>query len=414
LNKERFSIMPGRVTRPIRSIGVLTGGGDVPGLNVAIKALVYRAESLGIRVMGLRAGWEGITFLNRALGKDALTFREEDPATWRQGYLLPLTRISTRDIDRQGGTILQSSRTNPANTKVSELPSHLSMYGEGRKASDRVDLTKEVLANLEFLGLDGLVAIGGDDTLSYAARLIDEGFPTWAIPKTMDNDVPGTDYCIGFQTAINRAAEFINRIRSTAGSHRQTVLFRMFGRDAGFTAFETATVTWADRLVIPEVAINVDHLADLVMRDRQNPEGYSVIVLSEGANLGTPIPVIGEADAYGHKKKANVAEFLADQLATRISGVRFLPIDLTYFLRSGEPEVYDKHMAIYYTNLIMSLVEQGTYGVMAAHRDGEFISTDIPSKAIPPRRVSPDDYHTERYRPRFERISGPYRPQVRP
>jgi ATP-dependent phosphofructokinase / diphosphate-dependent phosphofructokinase len=405
--------MPGHVTRPIRAIGVLTGGGDVPGLNVAIKALVYRAESLGIRVMGLRAGWEGITFLNRSLGQEALTFREEDPTTWRQGYLLPLTRISTRAIDRQGGTILQSSRTNPANTKVSELPSHLSMYGEGRQASDRVDLTREVLANLEFLGLDGLVAIGGDDTLSYAARLIEEGFPTWAIPKTMDNDVPGTDYCIGFQTAINRAAEFINRIRSTAGSHRQTVLFRMFGRDAGFTAFETVTVTWADRLVIPEVAINVDHLADLVMRDRQNPEGYSVIVLSEGANLGTPIPVIGEADAYGHKKKANVAEFLADQLADRISGVRFLPIDLTYFLRSGEPEVYDKHMAIYYTNLIMSLVERGAYGVMAAHRDGEFISTDIPSKAIPPRRVSPEDYHTERYRPRFERISGPYRPQVR-
>jgi ATP-dependent phosphofructokinase / diphosphate-dependent phosphofructokinase len=406
--------MPGHVTKPIRSIGVLTGGGDVPGLNAAIKALVYRAETMGIRVMGLRAGWEGITFLDRSLGQDALTFHEEDPNTWKQGYLLPLTRLNTRSIDRLGGTILQSSRTNPANTKVGDLPAHLRAYSEGRKASERVDLTKEVLANLEFLGLDGLVAIGGDDTLSYGARLISEGFPVWAIPKTMDNDVPGTDYCIGFQTAISRAAEFINRIRSTAGSHRQTVLFRMFGRDAGFTALETATVTWADRLIIPEVAINIDTLAELIIKDRRNPEGYSMVILSEGANLGTPIPEIGEADAYGHKKKANAAEFLADQLTDRISGVRFLPIDLTYFLRSGEPEVYDKHMAIYYTNLIMSMVEQGTHGVMAAHRDGEFISTDIPGKDIPARRVDPEDYHSTRYRPRFERISGPYRPQIRP
>jgi 6-phosphofructokinase 1 len=368
---------------------------------------------MGIRVMGLRAGWEGITFLDRSLGQEALTFREEDPSTWKQGYLLPLNRLNTRSIDRMGGTILQSTRTNPANTKVSELPLHLRAYGEGYKGSDRVDLTREVLSNLEFLGLDGLVAIGGDDTLSYGARLISEGFPVWAIPKTMDNDVPGTDYCIGFQTAISRAAEFINRIRSTAGSHRQTVLFRMFGRDAGFTALETATVTWADRLVIPEVAISVDRLVELIVQDRRNPEGYSIVILSEGANLGTPIPEIGEADAYGHKKKANVAEFLADQLTDRIAGVRFLPIDLTYFLRSGEPEVYDKHMAIYYTNLIMSMLERGTYGVMASYRDGEFICTDIPGKDIPPRRVDPEDYHTTRYRPRFERISGPYCPQVR-
>jgi 6-phosphofructokinase len=406
--------MPGHVTRPIRSIGVLTGGGDVPGLNVAIKALVYRAETMGIRVMGLRAGWEGITFLDRSLSQDALTFHEEDPNTWKQGYLLPLTRLNTRSIDRLGGTILQSSRTNPANTKVSDLPAHLHAYSEGRKASERVDLTREVLANLEFLGLDGLVAIGGDDTLSYGARLISEGFPVWAIPKTMDNDVPGTDYCIGFQTAISRAAEFVNRIRSTAGSHRQTILFRMFGRDAGFTAIETASVTWADRVIIPEVAINIDKLAELISEDRRNPEGYSMVILSEGANLGTPIPEIGEADAYGHKKKANVAEFLADQLTDRIAGVRFLPIDLTYFLRSGEPEVYDKHMAIHYANLIMSTVERGVHSVMAAHRDGEFISTDIPGKDIPPRRVDPEDYHSMRYRPRFERISGSYRPQIRP
>jgi 6-phosphofructokinase 1 len=406
--------MPGHLSKPIRSLGVLTGGGDVPGLNAAIKALVYRAETMGIRVMGLRAGWEGITFLDRSRGHDGLIFHEEDPNSWKDGYLMPLNRLNTRSIERLGGTILQSSRTNPANTRVSELPAHLKSYAEGRRSDERVDLTKEVVANLDFLELDGLVVIGGDDTLSFGSKLIAAGVPVWGIPKTMDNDVPGTDYCIGFQTAISRAAEFINRIRSTANSHRQTVLFRMFGRDAGFTALETATVTWADRLIIPEVAINIDTLADLVIQDRRNPDGYSVVILSEGANMGVAVPTVGEADAYGHKKKANVAEFLADQLTERIPGVRFLPIDLTYFLRSGEPEVYDKHMAIYYTNLIMSMVEQGTYGVLAAHRNGEFICTDIPGKDIPARRVDPADYHSTRYRPRFERITGPYQPQIRP
>ena len=406
--------MPGHISHPIRSLGVLTGGGDVPGLNVAIKALVYRAENMGIRVMGLRAGWEGITFLDRSRGQEALTFRDEDSTTWKDGYLRPLTRLNTRSIDRQGGTILQSSRTNPANTRVSDLPEHLKAYGEGHQPGDRVDLTKEVLANLEFLSLDGLVVIGGDDTLSYGSKLAATGVPVWGIPKTMDNDVPGTDYCIGFQTAISRAAEFINRIRSTAGSHRETVIFRMFGRDAGFTALEAAAVTWADRLVIPEVPINIDHLAELVAQDRQNPDGYSVIVMSEGANMGVPVPTVGEADAYGHKKKANVAEFLGEQLSERIPGVRFLPIDLTYFLRSGEPEVYDKHIAINFANAIMSQVANGTDHVMAAFRDGQFISTDIPGKDIPARRVDPADYHETRYRPRFEHISGSYKPQIRP
>ncbi len=405
--------MPGHVSSPIRSLGVLTGGGDVPGLNVAIKALVYRAETMGIRVMGLRAGWEGITFLDRARGQDALIFHEDDANTWKNGYLMPLTRLNTRNIDRMGGTILQSSRTNPANMSVKDLPAHLKSYAEGRGSDERVDLTKEVIANLEFLGLDGLVVIGGDDTLSYGSKLDTAGIPVWGIPKTMDNDVPGTEYCIGFQTAISRAAEFINRIRSTAGSHSETILFRMFGRDAGFTAFETATVTWADRLIIPEVAINIDRLADLVIQDRKNPDNYSIVVLSEGANLGVSVPTVGEADAYGHKKKANVAEFLGDELTKRIPGVRFLPIDLTYFLRSGEPEVYDKHMAIYYANLIMSEVADNTRGVMAASRAGDVISTDIPGKEFSARRVDPEDYHETRYRPRFERISGPYQPQIR-
>jgi 6-phosphofructokinase 1 len=407
-------MMPERISQPIRSLGVLTGGGDVPGLNGAIKALVYRASTMGIRVIGLRAGWEGITYLDRARGLDALLFRSEDPNTWKSGYVMPLSRLNTRTIDRQGGTILQSSRTNPANVRVSELPANLQALAQGRQPDERVDLTQEVLANLEFLELDGLVVMGGDDTLSYGARLMAEGFPVWAIPKTMENDVPGTDYCLGFQTAISRAVEFINRIRSTAGAHRQTVLFRLFGRDAGFTAFETAMVAWADRLIIPEVPISLDTLAHLVIQDRLNPEGSSVIVLSEGANLGVPVLTIREADASGHRRKANVAEFLADQLTERIANVCFLPIDLTSFLRSGEPENYDKHMAICYANLIMSMIEQGISGLMAAHRNGEIICTDIPRKDLPPRRVDPADYHPTHYRPRFERISGRYCPQIRP
>ncbi len=405
--------MPGQTQRPIRSLGVLTGGGDVPGINAAIKALVYRAEHMGIRVVGLRSGWKGITYIDRSRSLSSLIFDPEDPKTWQSSYLMPLNRLNTRTIDRQGGTILQSSRTNPARIRVSELPPHLSSYAAELALAERVDLTDEVLANLSFLELDGLVVIGGDDTLSYAAILSAKGVPVWAIPKTMDNDVCGTDYCIGFQTAINRAGEFINRIRSTAGSHSETVLFRLFGRDAGFTALETAIVTWADRLLIPEVPINIDALADLILEDRQNPHNYSTVVLSEGANLGVPVPEIGEPDAYGHRKKANVSEFLADELTKRLPDIRFLPIDLTYVLRSGEPDVYDKHMAIFYANLIMSLVESGTHGVMAAHRDGAFISTDIPGKDLPARHVDPADYHPTRYRPRFEQITGPYQPQRR-
>ncbi len=405
--------MPGQTQKPIRSLGVLTGGGDVPGLNAAIKALVYRAEHMGIRVVGLRSGWKGITYIDRSRSLDSLVFNPEDPKTWQHSYLMPLNRLNTRTIDRRGGTILQSSRTNPARVRVSELPPHLGSFAAGRVPTDRVDLTDEVLANLSFLEVDGLVVIGGDDTISYGSILAAKGVPIWAIPKTMDNDVHGTDYCIGFQTAINRAGEFINRIRSTAGSHSETVLFRLFGRDAGFTALETAIVTWADRLLIPEVPINIDALADLVLKDRQNPQNYSTVVLSEGANLGVPVPEIGEPDAYGHRKKANVAEFLADELTRRLPEIRFLPIDLTYFLRSGEPDVYDKHMAIFYANLVMSLVESGTYGVMAAHRDGAFICTDIPGKDLPARRVDPADYHPTRYRPRFEHITGPYQPQKR-
>ncbi len=396
----------------IHTLGVLTGGGDVPGLNPAIKALVYRADFLGISITGIRAGWEGITYLDRSRKLDDLIFHADDPATWQSSYVMPLNRLNTRTIDRQGGTILQSTRTNPAHTRVSELPPHLASYAAGHAPGDHVDLTNEVLANMQFLKMDGLVAIGGDDTLSYGAVLAAKGVPVWGIPKTMDNDVPGTDYCIGFQTAISRATEFINRMRSTAGSHSETVLFRMFGRDAGFTALETGIVTWADRVLIPEVPSHIDKLTSLIAHDRLNPQNYSMLILSEGANLGIPVEEVGPPDAYGHRKKVNVAEFLAEELSRRLPHVRFLPVDLTYFLRSGEPEVYDKHMAIFYANMVMSLVGSGRSGLMAAFRDGAYIATDIPSKKFPARRVNPLDYDADRYHANFAHINGPYRPQV--
>jgi 6-phosphofructokinase 1 len=403
--------MPRQLTSKIRSLGVLTGGGDVPGLNAAIKALVYRAEPLGIRILGLREGWAGITYLDRSRGYDNLLFRADEPATWKSNYLVPLNRLNTRNIDRQGGTILQSTRTNPAKVKVGDLPEHMRHFGEGHEPDERIDLTDEVIKNLEFLELDGLVVIGGDDTLSYGAVLSRRDIPVWGIPKTMDNDVPGTEYCIGFQTAIDRAEEFINRIRATAESHSETILYRLFGRDAGFTALETARVTWADRLIIPEAPVDIDHLAELIASDRENPQHYSSVVMSEGANLGVPVPEIGPADAYGHRKKVNVAEFLGEELSKRLPNVRFLPIDLTYFLRSGEPDTYDKRMAITYANLIMSAVTEGTYAVMAAYRNGAFIYTDLPGKDIPARRVNLADYHQTRYRPNFENTLGSYQPQ---
>jgi 6-phosphofructokinase 1 len=403
--------MPAQLSRPIRRLGVLTGGSDVPGINAAIKALVYRARDGGMSVLGIRGGWEGLTFLDRSLGRDRLTFRFDEPETWQQGYIMPLTRLSTRTIDRQGGTILQSTHTNPANVKVDNLPPHLAAYGEGREPEERVDLTAEVLQNMRFLELDGLVVIGGDATQSVGAVLAAQGVPVWGIPETMDNDVPGTEYSLGFQTAIDRAAEYIGRIRSTAGSHRETILFRMFGRNAGFTALETAVVASVDRVLIPEVPADVDRLAELVAADRHNPHNYSTVVLSEGVDLGIPMPEERPADAHGYRKRANIAEFLAKEFGERLPGVRFLPMDLTYILRAGEPVARDRHMAIFYANLIMSHVEAKRSGVMAAYRDGQFIVTDIPGKNHPPRRVNRAGYHPTQYRLCYECISGPYMPQ---
>jgi ATP-dependent phosphofructokinase / diphosphate-dependent phosphofructokinase len=378
-------------------VGILTGGGDVPGLNPCIKAATLRALEEGHEVVGIRRGWAGL-----------LETDLDDPDSITRN-ITPLDAGSVRTIDRSGGTVLHTSRTNPAKVRPTDEPAFLRL---GRESDDPRDHTPHVLDVIGKLGINALIPIGGDDTLSFARILVDEGVPLVAIPKTMDNDVPGTDYCIGFQTAIHRAAESVDRIRSTAGSHRETILFRLFGRDAGFTALEAAIAAWVDRVLIPEVPADISRLAELIEHDRHNPAGYSLVVLSEGANLGVPVPEEGPPDAYGHRKKTNVAEFLAAELHNLLPNVRFLPVDLTYILRSGEPDVYDKRMAIFYANVVMGLVEKGVHGVMAGHHDGEFVYTDIPGKEYPPRRVDPADYNGMRYRPSFERITGVYKPQT--
>src|SRR5712675_341205 len=285
---------------PAKRIGILTGGGDVPGLNSVIKTVVYRGSEIGCEVIGLRRGWEGLTHVNLM-----------DPAS-RTRYVLPLNRDNTRIIDRTGGTYLHSSRTNPS--KMKRLPPHL-MGKVAASDAGTYDLSSQVVSNLQALRLEYLIAIGGDDTLSYAATLGKLGFKVICIPKTMDNDVRNTEYCIGFSTAISRATEAIERQRTTVGSHERIGIFRIFGRDAGYTALYTAYVS-SMRCCIPEYKFNLQKLFDLLMADkRDNPSNYALVVLSEGAEwYNHGIKETGEADAFGHRKKANVGEDLADEL----------------------------------------------------------------------------------------------------
>src|SRR5664279_2399921 len=286
----------------VKRIGILTGGGDVPCLNSVIKSVVYRGAGIGCEVIGIRRGWEGLTHVDL-----------NDPAS-KARYIQPLNRENTRTIDRTGGTYLHSSRTNP--TKMAKLPPVLAgQQFASREATKKgvtstvYDVTPAVLKNIETLGLDYLVAIGGDDTLSYAAELDRQGMKVIAVPKTMDNDVRNTEYCIGFSTAISRAMEAIDRQRTTVGSHERVGIFRVFGRDAGYTALYTAYVT-SMRCAIPEYRYNLDKMIDLLLTDkRNNPSNYCLVVMSEGAEWeGYHIKEYGEADAFGHRKKANVAE----------------------------------------------------------------------------------------------------------
>jgi 6-phosphofructokinase len=381
-----------------KRIGVLTGGGDVPGLNSVIKSVTYRATELGIEVMGIRRGWEGLTHVKpgHALDPD---------------YLRPLDRGNTRTIDRTGGTVLHTSRTNPARMKPESLPAWLSAAEAERyrTADGRYDLTSVVLEHLEALGIEALVPIGGDDTLSFARVLVDHGVPLVAIPKTMDNDVPGTEYCIGFSSAITRAKELIDRQRTTLGSHERIGVFRIFGRDAGFSALFAAYVTSA-RCVIPEAPYDIDALAALLADDhRRSLSRYAIVVTAEGAIwMGANLDEIGEADAFGHRRKANVGEALASELTSR-TGIESVELELTYDLRSGQPDALDQIVASTFANVAMDLVADGKFGRMVAIRDGKYAETSLPAKGSTARRVDVEGmYNVERCRPRYDgRIGRP-------
>jgi 6-phosphofructokinase 1 len=377
-------------------IGILTGGGDVPALNSVIKSVVYRASELGWEAVGVRRGWRGLTHLPPGDPPDA-------------EWVRPLDRRTTRAIDRTGGTILHTSRTNPARMRAASLPPHLdaAVAESMRVEEDRYDLTPLVVENLARLGITHLVAIGGDDTLSYAARLGKEGFPLIAIPKTMDNDVAGTEYCIGFSTAVTRAKELINRQRTTLGSHERIGVFRIFGRNAGFSAWNAAYVT-SSRCVIPESPFDLQLLADLLVEDRRNnPSTYALVIASEGAVwTGTELSEFGEADAYGHRRKADVGFALAEELKT-LTGVETVHSDLTYDLRSGDPDALDQMVATTFANVAVELLADGVTGRMVAIQGGRYTHAELPAASLGARRLDVETmYNTERLRPRYDHRLG--------
>jgi 6-phosphofructokinase 1 len=383
------------VTNP-RRIGILTGGGDVPGLNSVIKSVTYRASELGIEVIGIRRGWEGLTHVQPG--------QTLDPE-----YLRLLDRRNTRTIDRTGGTVLHTSRTNPTRMQTATLPPWLDTARAAElQTEDGVhDLTPIVIEHLDALGIEALVPIGGDDTLSFARVLVDRGVPLVAIPKTMDNDVPGTEYCIGFSSAMTRAKELIDRQRTTLGSHERIGVFRIFGRDAGFSALFAAYVTSA-RCLIPEVAYDIDALAGVVAEDhRLSPSRYAIVVTAEGAIWkGAQLEDQGTADAFGHRHKANVGEALAAELTAR-TGIESLAIELTYDLRSGQPDALDQIVSSTFANVAMDLVADGRYGRMVAISDGKYAETDLPSAGSHARRVDVEAlYNVERFRPRYDGRMG--------
>src|SRR5436190_8855975 len=383
-----------------KRIGILTGGGDVPGLNSVIKTVVYRGSEIGCEVIGIRRGWEGLTHVDL-----------QDPAS-RTRYVLPLNRENTRTIDRTGGTYLHSSRTNPS--KMKKLPPVLegqdfpvNEFTKKGITSTVFDVTTAVKKNIDTLALDYLIAIGGDDTLSYAAELDRQGMKVIAVPKTMDNDVQNTEYCIGFSTAITRAMDAIERQRTTVGSHERIGLFRVFGRDAGYTALYTAYVT-SVRCCIPEYKVDLSKLIDLLITDKKNnPSNYSLAILSEGAEwVGYTVKEYGEADAFGHRKKMSVAEDLSNAIKAK-KGEDTIVSDLTYDLRSGSADFVDRMVASTFAGMALDAIVEGKHGLMTAISNGTFSMVQIPDPALGPRKVDVESmYNVDRYRPRYDHKMG--------
>ncbi|MCX6040054.1 MAG: 6-phosphofructokinase [Caldilinea sp.] len=378
-------------------IGILTGGGDVPGLNPCIKAAVDRAVEEGHEVIGIRRGWGGLLNLNSS-----------DPSTY-DACFLKLDKNKVRTIDRTGGTFLHTSRTNPAKVKPKDVPAFL-RDPQQPESNDKtpLDFTPHVLRNLEFLGIERLIPIGGDDTLSFGERLHREGFPVVAIPKTMDNDVYGTDYCIGFGTAVTRSVQFIHQLRTSTGSHERIAVIELFGRNSGETSLISSYLASVDRALISEVPFDVEKLAKLVLQDKKtNPSNYAMVTISEGAHfLGGQVVEYGEADAYGHKKLGGIGQLTGEALK-KLTGEDIIYQQVSYLMRSGAPDALDLMVGVNYANLAVSLLASGVSGRMVALRDGTYTHIPMSSVTSGIKRVDVSElYDANEYRPKVRHVLG--------
>jgi 6-phosphofructokinase 1 len=377
-------------------IGILTGGGDVPGLNPCIKAVVNRAADNGWEVLGIRNGWAGL-----------LNYNLDDPDA-NNRWIQPLTRAHVRTIDRYGGTHLHTSRTNPARVKFASLPPFLQATLAPNGDHQTIDATPHVMRVLEHLGIEILIPIGGDDTLSYGVRMHQEGVRVIAIPKTMDNDVFGTDYCIGFSTAVTRSVEFINALRTPAGSHERLAVIELFGRNSGETALLSAYLADTDRALISEVPFDIERLAALLVEDRRaNPSNYAVVVISEGASmLGGQVVEYGQEDAYGHKKLGGIGQIVGEALK-QITGIETVQQQLAYLMRAGAPDSLDRMVAMSYGNLAVQQLEQGHHGLMVALQNGVYTTVRVDTCTQGVKRVDVSElYDREAYRPRITHLLG--------
>lgn len=378
-------------------IGILTGGGDVPGLNSAIKAATIRLLDAGHEMVGIRRGWYGLLHFNM------------DDETSAQQFTLRLDRNAVRTVDRTGGTFLHTSRTNPANVKAKDVPEflkHTTVFASG--LADRYDFTQHVLSVLHFLGIDALITIGGDDTLSYSLRLHNEGFPIVAIPKTMDNDVRGTDYCIGFSTAVTRALDFIHNMRTCTGSHERIAVIELFGRYSGETALMSSYLGNVDRCLIAEVPFDIERLCDYLLRDkRANPSNYAMLVVSEGARPKDGAMIErGEADAYGHRKLGGIGDYISEQIK-RLTGEHTMYQNVAYLMRSGAPDALDVMVSSNFGTLAADLILQGRYGRMVALQGGKYTSVPLTEVGGGPRPLDVAElYDAEHYRPRVRNVEN--------
>ena len=382
------------------TIGILTGGGDIPGLNPAIRAVTLRALREGFDVVGIRRGWAGLVEIVRDADADNGT-------CW-----LSLSEDLVERYGYSGGTFLHSSRTRPSAVPAKDVPAHL----QGTYAAEKNDLTPEVLANLEFLGIDYLVPMGGDDTLSYGVELGRHGFPVVAVPKTMDNDVPGTDYCMGFSTCVSRTIALAHQVTSSAASHERIVVLEVFGRYAGFTALLPTLAGAADRCVIPEWKFDLERLAELLVADRNAcPDKYAVCLVSEGAmpEGGEMVFQGGETDQYGHAKLGGIGDRVSakiKELSPRFNDGRkidMISMNLGYLVRSGAPDAVDAIVPTVYGNLAVDLILRGETGRMVALTDGKYGSVPIGDVVATKKLVDVARcYDTERYRPKYDGLAG--------